>query len=659
VRTSMLRPVTAILAAVALLITLVPLTGVSSTPAAAASAQAPWWEEGIGSSGSDDCTAFRELCFPIYNENRDRNITLAGGSSWIAQRVGGSQFFLRNTSLTADRGCLTEDYTGTGETTWYGGTVKDWVTIPRICTTSDRRAVWHLLSVPDRPGRYMLQNMNEQCIEASGHIAAGFITDCKVNNGNQWFQPQSKAQARLWATYAIGWAQSSCTTRGEDNQTCSFAPADATFDTSKPERLPNACNPADVLVGSPAAASKYTWTNSTSKTTSSTESTDKTFGLELSFEGGKKDVWKAGIKTSFALKYGSSMTDSASQTMSATREVPIPAGQFAWVYIPQYKGLIPGTYTFFKGRDWNWSHEGDMDLLMRTDDQGQRMIGYGWLVDYDPATFDCHLNTAVTNRDTEKPYISGYDQGLRSAPMVGDVLTVDPGGWVAPGSFGRGADMTFTYQWIRGDNEVLRGETGPTYTARPADAGKTLKVKIRATNVGSMPGYADSLATNPVLPAAAEPTRAPTATPTPTPSASPVAPAPTTPATTPTAAAAPTPDEEPAATTISTDTAADRATGRPAMTITVRADAPGFGGEVTIVRIAGDGTEERIGSLPIFSRTNRAVATTTFVLPDSVPAGSAEFVLRFTSTEPRQFSPSETRTTVDVRTAEGTSTTAP
>ncbi|WP_205474310.1 carboxypeptidase regulatory-like domain-containing protein [Nocardioides sp. SYSU D00038] len=87
----------------------------------------------------------------------------------------------------------------------------------------------------------------------------------------------------------------------------------------------------------------------------------------------------------------------------------------------------------------------------------------------------------VTN--TTLPSVSG-------TPRVGLPLTADAGAW-APG------DATPALQWLVGGVEVP-GATGATWTPRPADVGKVVAVRVRATRAGHTSATADSPATGPV-----------------------------------------------------------------------------------------------------------------------------------------------------------------
>jgi hypothetical protein len=637
-----LRLATVLAATVALVAAFVPLSSPASaaTPAPSATATpAPaWWEKDVPSAYNENCRAYGEVCFPLYNTENDSNLqagTIFNNSwtikSWFMKRVTSNEFQLRNLDLLT---CLTQVRAGAFFTL---------INDASTCSDTDERAIWHLIPVVNQPSQYLLVNREGECLVSASAFwngKKGKMATCNIDDREQWFQARSKAQAKVFATWAINWAQSTCVTNGKDNGTCSFTPADPSFNQPAPDVLGNSCNPADVMVGSPTSSVERTYTESKANTNTSASTNENSFGVEAAAETGVKDVWKASIKTSYSHKWSSTLTDSTTRTVATADKITIPAGQFAWIYTPVAVGKVPGTYTFFSGQLYRWTLTGMLDVPVGAENGGLRMLGFGSLVDYNPSTFNCHIETAVLSRS--EAYVTGYDQGVDTAPRVGQTVTVDPGSWSASGLTD---GIAFTYQWMRGANEVLRGATDATYTVRPADAGQQLWVKIRATHNNNMPGYATSLKTNPVLAAATTaPTATPSATPSPTPSATPSRSATPTPSATPTTA----PAEDAAATTLTAVVASDQASGRPAVTLTLRSDAAGVGGDIVVIRKNGDGTETEVGRQSAFARAGRAVATTTWVVPDAVPTGAAEFTFRFVPALPAQHLPTETALQIDV-----------
>ena len=77
-------------------------------------------------------------------------------------------------------------------------------------------------------------------------------------------------------------------------------------------------------------------------------------------------------------------------------------------------------------------------------------------------------------RNTQPPTISG-------SPVLGATQTADPGTWSGT------QPITFTYQWRScnaggGNCSSIGGATGKTYVTRQSDVGRTLRVRVRASN---------------------------------------------------------------------------------------------------------------------------------------------------------------------------------
>lgn len=106
-------------------------------------------------------------------------------------------------------------------------------------------------------------------------------------------------------------------------------------------------------------------------------------------------------------------------------------------------------------------------------DSGQQLLaratlslsGYGPLVLVSKPV----IITAGTFTVTPVPTIAG-------AARVGQVQSVNAGSWAPTGA-------ALSYQWYRG-GAAISGATARTYTAVPADNGKLLKVRVRATKAG-------------------------------------------------------------------------------------------------------------------------------------------------------------------------------
>jgi hypothetical protein len=88
-----------------------------------------------------------------------------------------------------------------------------------------------------------------------------------------------------------------------------------------------------------------------------------------------------------------------------------------------------------------------------------------------------------TLRSASPPSLSG-------TPRVGMSLAASTGTWSRAG-------VTLTYRWLRA-GAVMSGQTGSTYTLRPADRGATISVRVRATKSGWLPATSTSASTAPV-----------------------------------------------------------------------------------------------------------------------------------------------------------------
>ena len=91
---------------------------------------------------------------------------------------------------------------------------------------------------------------------------------------------------------------------------------------------------------------------------------------------------------------------------------------------------------------------------------------------------------AVNTPATGAPAISGTAQ-------VGHTLTADTSGIADADGL---SDTTFRYQWMSSRDTDIQGATGDTYTLVPADAGKTIKVRVSFTDDG---GFDESLTSAP------------------------------------------------------------------------------------------------------------------------------------------------------------------
>ena len=83
-------------------------------------------------------------------------------------------------------------------------------------------------------------------------------------------------------------------------------------------------------------------------------------------------------------------------------------------------------------------------------------------------------------------------------PHPGDELTSGAGTW-------SGSPTSYAYQWLRCGADGsgcadIGGATGATYRLAEADLGRSIRLRVRATNAGGTSGPADSVATKPVTP---------------------------------------------------------------------------------------------------------------------------------------------------------------
>ncbi|QLQ11515.1 MAG: CHAP domain-containing protein [Nocardioidaceae bacterium] len=109
------------------------------------------------------------------------------------------------------------------------------------------------------------------------------------------------------------------------------------------------------------------------------------------------------------------------------------------------------------------------------------------LAGYTSATSTSTATAAVKEGAFERetgPAITGTAQ-------VGQVLTASPGTWTPPGAY--------AYQWYLG-NVAIAGATKATYTPKPADIGKRIKVSVTVTAAGYTSVAETSVRTTAVVP---------------------------------------------------------------------------------------------------------------------------------------------------------------
>jgi hypothetical protein len=664
-----------IVLAVATVLAGVPLFALAG-PAAAAT-DIPWYAKGIVQKGDQDCTAYDEPCYLLYNEKTNAVVYDTSGSGstqyWIAQPKTSSttdgEFMLKNAYsdkysiggknvFLASRGCL--NIFGTAYGFWHF----DSADINADCPSADRN-IWHLLPVEGRSGKYLLQNRDGDCFRFSKVVNSrlGMVADCDITDPGFWWTVTSPAQARTWGALAVRYAQSVC---DRNPATCSFVPAARAMDTP-PQTVTYTCSANDVYQGNLTMATKKTITVKESRTSTAGGAQEQSVAAEAAGKAGPI----ANIKASYAQKWSSTYSSSSTREVTNAEEITIPAGQFAWIYTINATGALSGTYTYYIGKDWKWVVDGTLDVNV-TGGSSARVLAWGSMADYTEASFDCRTKTALILKDRTS-YVTGFDDEVDGAPRVGQTVSVKPGTWIASGA--EATDATVTYQWMRGE-KVIDGATSQEYRVRPADLGKELWVSLSAAKTGSATGHSSSMRTNAVLPASASPatpSAVPSATPTPrtsvvttpTPTPTPTSAPPGAPSsaaetdaprTTPTAAADP--DAEEVSETSVSVTVAQK-DDRPVLTVRVRADAPGLSGEIRLFVKNADGTETPVTTtaadgtpvpfgVPVYARQNWSVATTTVALPATVASGRNTFAVRFVSADPAQFAGSETDVTLDV-----------
>jgi len=633
--------------------------GARSTLAAdvdASKADSQWWAAGTMTGWDESCRQNGVPCFLLtspagsdgklgttligYGEDYlapYRRVILEGraakkGSWYFLSAAGSSEFLIKT---VAEGKCL-------GDSMW--GAVRTY----GACDISDADNAWHLLRAPEQAGKYMLQNRAGYCLRL-GVTSWAHIKRCEPNNDRFWFVPMSRTQAQLWGELALGYAQTACVTDAKAGKpSCSFVPDDPTFDSTPPVAQANECNASDVMAGSPVRDTEYTVSWARGRTTSSTESSENTVTVQAGTKTGVKDVWEANVSASYSRKWGATSNSSNSETVTVGQKVVVPAGKFAWTYATPSVGVVPGTYTYFIGSDYRWSLHSTLPVSAKAAWSSNRTLAFGDLVDYDPRTFSCQMGTAL--QPLQEPRITGWDEAADTAPRVGQTLRVDPGIWSASGR--TESNVTYTYQWMRGD-QVL-SDTGPTHTVSAGDLGKHLWARVIARFPTNMPGRAQTVKTEAVMGARPTPTPTPVSTPTvtPTPDSTPrpvvEAPSPSsvpaTPEPTPLATATGQEQEaeSPAATSTSVTalTPGTAVAGKPAFTVVVRSDDAGFAGELQMVVVDLNGAERVVSTIPLFARAGKAIATTTLSVPADIEPGEYTFAIRFTPTDSSRWAAS-------------------
>lgn len=152
------------------------------------------------------------------------------------------------------------------------------------------------------------------------------------------------------------------------------------------------------------------------------------------------------------------------------------------------EGLAPGTYRIKASGD-AYSDENGGGPLIRQFYAGKYSLATGTTIVAGNGKVVTGRNIALSNKLSAiaAPKVSG-------TAKKGKKLVASVGSWTL------GVDTTYTYQWYRGTAKIA-GKTASTYTVSSADVGKTLKVKVTASNRYDdyLPGTADSAATKKVV----------------------------------------------------------------------------------------------------------------------------------------------------------------
>ena len=684
-------------AAILLVGALVAGLGLAAGPAQAASAAVldqgvlaadpppapPWWEVGVVNDWPcDNCIALANdtgtVRGPVYlgvdgddsglsavlPVTRKDPATVRNYYSWsFLTQPGSPEFLIKNRGL-----CLVDR--------WRGADVTSDACNSLIPGHADADAIWHLRPVDahGRPNQYMIQNRAGYCLR-SGVTAWAHITTCEPHNENFWWQPHSKAQAKLWAQLGLTYAQSTCLNRdGTSNLTCSFTPAGDAMNVAP--IVERQCSIQPQFNYSPLPE-KHTITQTSSQTSTRTSSSETSYGVEVSGSKGVKDVWSVSVKGTYSQKWSRSLSEGTTNTLSTATEYNIPPRSMYWAYDRTATGTLPGFYSFFQGSSFEWRLPGRLDVPVEINLGGVttttvRVPGYAPISDND-STFDCLWDSGPVVRTA--PQILGYDEQNDGAPRVGQTLSVTDGVWTGIDGVWPVGTGALSYQWMR-DDAAIPGATSRQYVVRPADEGKQLWVNVTVKRTGHMPGHWPAAGDTPVKTAAvlpAIPTPSPTPTPIPTLIPTPIptlvptpiptqAPSPTpapSPVLPPAPTLAPTPTPVPALDPSAVDllvkaaSAGRTSTADNPLALTVKAvpddDRTGLAGDVVLVEVDADGAETELNRVAISARPGQSNATTTIMVPGDLTAGDHTLTVRFVPAFPTDFRPAETTIDIAVR----------
>ena len=97
------------------------------------------------------------------------------------------------------------------------------------------------------------------------------------------------------------------------------------------------------------------------------------------------------------------------------------------------------------------------------------------------------LQTLAVTSPTAARVVNVVAPSVIGQPAIGRLLGSSPGVWSTPG-------VTFARQWLVGGVPVA-GETGTSYVVRPADAGRTISLRVTGSKTGLVSGVATSAPT--------------------------------------------------------------------------------------------------------------------------------------------------------------------
>lgn len=253
-----------------------------------------------------------------------------------------------------------------------------------------------------------------------------------------------------------------------------------------------------------------------------TNNSDSPQELTLSTErsGASSSTWKDAFKSSASLdglvgkvlkvsaeytrEWGGSVSDSTKDTES--RKLVVGPHRKAWVFYRDVYLPVPGTWTFDKGTDYQWTYDqiANIDVVGAGNITRERVDNFVPTSEITP-DWTCTLRGAPEITGGQVPIV---DTGVRStSPTVGQRITVSTGTWNVTGD-----GWSYGYQWQL-NGQPIAGATSADYQVRPADIGGVLSARVSASHQGYLKGYADSTRTAAVTAATPDGPGTPSTTP--------------------------------------------------------------------------------------------------------------------------------------------------